>query len=180
MTTDFRAEEEWKPVVGYEGLYSVSSLGNVRSEERVVSNGTASRIVKPRLLRQRKNPGGYWCVYLCKKCKRETFRVHRIVALAFLGEPPAGCIVLHGCRGKDCNSIDNLSYGTSSQNNGKDRLRDGTDNRGARNGNAKLKDDDIRFIRKSSDTHAALAKAYGVSQTTIYQIRLNTRWSHVR
>jgi hypothetical protein len=171
--------EQWRPVPGYEGLYSVSSLGNVRSEERVVPNGKSQRVVAERILRQRLNSEGYSSVDLCVCCKRTTHRVHRLVAEAFIGPVPVGQCVLHGPRGKGCNTVSNLYYGTLERNNGEDRIRDGTDNRGSRNGNAKLNPDIIRNIRSSRETHAELARRFSVSMTTIYQIRLRQRWSHV-
>lgn len=177
--TDFRADERWLPVAGYEGLYSVSSLGRVRSEDRSVSNGSGSRLVKGRVLRQHRNTEGYFRVDLSKNSQAKTIRVHVVVAEAFLGPRPDEMWVLHGDLGKDVNDVRNLSYGTPSQNNGADRIRDGTDNRGARNGNAKLSPEIIRTIRSSSETHAALARLFNVSITTIYQIRLRMRWSHV-
>jgi hypothetical protein len=181
MSTDFRAlsTEEWLPVVGHEGCYSVSSLGNVRSDERLVPNGTARQTVRERLLRQRKNLKGYLCVDLARYGKKRTARVHKLVAEAFIGLPPVGLCVLHGPLGKECNVVSNLYYGTLTQNNGPDRVRDGTDNRGTRNGNAKLSPDSIKAIRDSKETHAALARLFNVSSTTIYQIRLRKRWSHV-
>lgn len=181
MTTDYRAQEheDWLPIPGYEGLYSVSSLGNVRSEKRTVSNGKSQRIVEERILRQRLSPKGYYCVDLSAQCRQSTFRVHKLVAEAFIGPAPAGQCVLHGPLGKTCNAVSNLYYGTLARNNGEDRVRDGTDNRGVRNGNAKLNSDIISTIRLSPATHAELARQFNVSTTTIYQIRLRQRWSHV-
>ena len=181
MTDTFRAlsTEEWLPVVGYEGYYSVSSLGNVRSNERLVPNGATMQTVRERLLRQRENPGGHLCVDLTRHGKKKTARVHKLVAEAFMGPPPAGLCVLHGLSGRKCNAVSNLYYGTLVRNNGPDRVRDGSDNRGTRNGNAKLTPELIKTIRDSKETHAALARLFNVSNTTIYQIRLRTRWSHV-
>lgn len=177
--TDFRADEKRLPVVGYEGLYSVSSLGRVRSEDRTVPNGSGRRLVKGRVLRQHRNTKGYFRVDLSKRGQVNTARVHVLVAEAFLGPRPDGMCVLHGDLGQDVNAVHNLSYGTLSQNNGADRIRDGTDNRGPRNGNAKLTPSVIAAIRSAVGTHASLAKVYGVSATTIYQIRLGKRWAHV-
>lgn len=61
-------EEEWRPVVGYEGLYEISNLGRVKSLERVVtsmqtrSNGQVHPFtyhVKEKLLKQGRRPDGY-------------------------------------------------------------------------------------------------------------------------
>lgn len=72
--------EIWKPVVGYEGLYEVSSLGNVRSlnyrHTNTVKNLSLSR-----------NKDGYIRVHLWKNYKGKVLTVHRLVAEAFLPIP---------------------------------------------------------------------------------------------
>jgi len=119
MSTDLRAaeEEQWLPVAGYEGCYSVSSLGNVRSERRTVPNGPSRyRILDQRVLKQWKSRDGCIIVELCKQGKRESFKVGRLVACAFFGPPPAGKYLLYGPLGRGCNAIANLFYGTLSKN----------------------------------------------------------------
>lgn len=183
MTTDCRFNsEEWRPVIGYEGLYSVSSLGRVRSDERLVPHNKATntlRVVRERILRQHLNTRGYWRVDLSRSGVLTTLRVHILVAEAFMGPRPAGQCVLHGRKGKNCNETSNLSYGSMLQNNGPDRIRDGTDNRGIRNGNAKLTPLDVQSIRTSAESHTRLARQLNVSVTTIYQIRSRQRWAHI-
>ena len=44
--------EIWKPVVGYEGLYEVSSLGNVRSLDKITADG---RRIKGKILKTQNN-----------------------------------------------------------------------------------------------------------------------------
>ena len=67
-------EELWKPVVNYEGYYEVSNQGNVRR--------VGGRQLKPVL------DNKYLEVNLCVKSKRKKFRVHQLVAFAFLSECP--------------------------------------------------------------------------------------------
>ena len=90
-------EEVWMPVAGYEGLYDVSNLGNVRSLERCTiekSKYGKQRVVhhKPRTLRAGRTKRGYLVVVLCGKDKQVPFAVHRLVATAFV-EKPSGCNV---------------------------------------------------------------------------------------
>lgn len=103
--------------------------------------------------------------------------VHQLVALAFLGPCPAGQYVLHGPGGKLDNSLDNLSYGTPADNNGRDRLRDGTLPRGPRHGNSKLTEPDVGTIRSrvaAGERVTDLAQEYGVSRWAIYDCRGRT------
>ena len=117
--TDFRAAqgEQWLPVAGNEGCYSVSSLGNVRSEKRTVPNGPSRyRVLDQRVLKQWRSTDGYMSVELCKQSKKERFVVGRLVANAFFGPKPAGQYLLYGPLGRSCNAITNLYYGTLSKN----------------------------------------------------------------
>src|SRR5688572_11930976 len=75
-------EETWKDVPGYEGLYQVSDLGRVRS----MSN---DKTKKGRLLKFTLN-NEYYNVSLYKAKKLKTMRVHKLVAMAFLGHVPDG------------------------------------------------------------------------------------------
>lgn len=81
--------ERWAPVVGYEGIYEVSTHGRVR---RIVAGpgtrpGTANgRVLKPFLGAGKS--GLYPQVSLCWKGKQKTCRVHCVVAAAFLGQAP--------------------------------------------------------------------------------------------
>lgn len=111
--------EIWKSVKGYEELYEVSNLGNVRSLDRVIKsrhNGTTIR--KGRVLipfyEEKK---GYYQVRLSKNGKNKTFRIHRLVALAFL-ENPFNCTdVNHKDEVKTNNKVDNLEWCTRKYNN---------------------------------------------------------------
>ena len=72
--------EIWKPVVGYEGLYECSNLGNVRS-----LNYRHTNTIKNLSLSLNKN--GYVQVKLWKNCKGKVLAVHRLVAEAFVPNP---------------------------------------------------------------------------------------------
>ena len=84
-----------------------------------------------------------------------------------------------GPLGKSVNAISNLYHGTYGQNNGIDRVRDGTSNQGERNGNAVFTTNVVKLIRASTESHTALAKQFGVSITAIYEVRKRRRWAHV-
>ena len=76
--------EIWKPVIGYEGLYEVSSLGRVRSLDRIDSNNHPLNgvILKPYI-----SNSGYLLVGLYKQQKRDRKLLHRLVAEAFIPNP---------------------------------------------------------------------------------------------
>lgn len=102
--------EIWKPISGYEGLYEVSNLGNVRSLDYRCTGKTC-------LLMPRENGRGYLRVDLCKDGKQRHFPVHRLVAQAFIPNPLGKPTVNHKNEIKTDNSVDNLEWMTVSENN---------------------------------------------------------------
>ena len=115
--------EEWRPVVGYEGLYEVSNTGRVRSVDRYVKTCYGSyRLHKGKVLSPGIRPDGYLVVSL----QYRMFRVHRIVAEAFLPNPDNLPQVNHKDEDKSNNRVDNLEWCDSKYNNnyGTARIRE--------------------------------------------------------
>lgn len=112
--------EEWRALPGFEGLYEVSSFGQVR---RIPGGrGTRGGILKQA---REGGPHGRMYVNLCRDRKAKTYRVHRLVALAFHGPLPAGLETRHLDGDHLNNRADNLRYGTKSEN-AWDQVRHGT------------------------------------------------------
>lgn len=112
--------EEWRPVVGYEGLYEVSSIGRVRSVDRVVPDGRHFRGA----MRACPIQHGRRSVKLSRRGPKK-FHVHVLVAEAFHGPRPLGCEVRHLDGDSLNNCADNLRWGTKSENT-MDQIRHGT------------------------------------------------------
>lgn len=96
--------EVWRPVEGYEELYSVSNLGRVKSHDRNVWNGRGYYNKKGRVLKKSKTTTGYWKVELSENGKKKSIRVHRLVAKAFIPRVEGKNIINH----KDGNPLNNL------------------------------------------------------------------------
>lgn len=114
--------EEWRPVVGWEGLYEVSNLGRVRSLGRTLPNG---RTYPARIMKLTTSKRGYVKVALTRDGVGRHFSVHRLVCTAFHG-PPAipGSVVRHLDGDPGRNTPDNLAWGTQVEN-AQDRIRHG-------------------------------------------------------
>lgn len=120
-------EEDWKPVVGFEGLYEVSSLGRVRSLDRRTGgpHGPNSRVIPGRYLKQPIDSVGYPHFGMTTRDGGHSiFRVHNVVAKAFIPNPTGLPLVRHLDDDKTNNHVDNLAWGTPAQNM-QDKIRNG-------------------------------------------------------
>ena len=106
-------KEIWKDIKGYEGLYQVSSLGRIKSLERVDSN---NHRVHERILKLRHNEHGYYECALCKEGKQKKLKVHRLVADAFIPNVNNYPVVNHKDEVRDNNIVDNLEWCTHKYN----------------------------------------------------------------
>ena len=107
--------EKWKDIHGYEGVYQVSNLGKVKRltyETRNPSpraNGSILKF-KEHLLKLRKTTDGYLSVMLYKNGKPTDYKVHRLVATAFVFNPDNLPEVNHKDENKENNHSDNLEW----------------------------------------------------------------------
>ena len=106
-------KEQWTDIKGYEGLYQVSSQGNVKSLERTFLFGKDYQIEQrhpERLLTIRTYKKGYKYVGLSKNGEVRKFKVHRLVAQAFIPNPNNLPCIDHknGVRGD--NRVENLHW----------------------------------------------------------------------
>lgn len=111
-----RTEESWLPVVGYEGFYEVSSLGRVRSLDRLVHNGPGCSHTQPGRVMAIHRRDHYSKVRLKVDGSGRTFNVHALVAAAFMGPRPDGMEVCHNNGDHHDNRAENLRYDTHSAN----------------------------------------------------------------
>ena len=164
-------EEVWKDVPEYEGLYMVSSQGRVKSlprlSDRVYSRTGKSypQPVAEKILSPAKSKLGYFSVHLRRGGKTRTVFVHWLVAEAFLGPRPKEQVIRHLDGNGTNNKVENLAYGTESQNH-----RDEYDYRGY---HWKLTVDDVKNIRnryEKGEPGTSIMKDYGISKTHVYDI----------
>lgn len=175
--------EEWRPVVGFEGLYEVSDMGNVRSVERQIRvlgrwGGEEVRTYRSKILRPHRAKDDYLRVGLCLHGERVTRTIHSLVAEAFLGPRPEGQEVRHlDCKGYR-NCLENLAYGTRVTNR-EDSRREGTLAVGEKIAQSKLTACQILAIREADGLQRDIADAFGVSRSQIGRIKRGDNWVHV-
>ena len=166
----FEKTEMWKDIKGYEGLYKISSKGKVFSIRR-------NKNIKPY-----KVSNGYLAIEL-NNGKPKKFLIHRLVALEFIENKLNKKEVNHIDGDKLNNDVSNLEWCSSKENsihaikNNLQKLN------GEYNGNSKLKEIDVLYIRNNYKPYdkkygiKPLSKKYNVSRTTISCIVRNLIWN---
>lgn len=140
--------EEWRPVVGFEGLYEVSSLGVVRSLDRQVNSKNGSKKSIPsKIIAVKKTKFGYLAVHLSKDGKDCNRLIHRLVAEAFLPNPEGLPQVNHKDENKTNNAVWNLEWCNAAYNNAY-----GTHNERCKESN-KGRKPTVKAIQKAAEKH---------------------------
>lgn len=158
--------EQWKNVVGFEGIYEVSNHGNVRA----IKSGKLKKIT---IDKTTKRP----FLNLWQNNKQFVVRVHKLVMEAFIGKRPEGMECCHNDGNAFNNHLDNLRWDTP-KNNYADKIKHGTTNRGERCATAKLTLEQVRAIRKDDRLQRFIAADYNIAESMISRIKNGVRWQH--
>lgn len=137
--------EIWKDVIGYEGLYEVSSYGNLKSKKRK----------KEKLLKHIKNTDGYMCVFLSINNDPKIISIHRLMAIHFIDNPENKPEVNHKDGIRDNNVLSNLEWMTKKEN-----IKHSFDlNDRKRPLSSRFNDREIEFIKKEyAESGLSIAK----------------------
>jgi len=167
-----------KPIRGYEGLYSVSIDGEVFTHPRLGSNTLKAGVLSPGV-----NSDGYKTVVLWKNRVGKSFKVHRLVANAFIENPYGYKIINHKNGDKTDNYIGNLEWCTPGTNVQHAYDTGLASHIGEKNTKSKLTDRNVEKIKcgflmgiKNRD----LANIFGVHISTIQKIKRGVAWSHIK
>lgn len=174
MSNSKEQNEIWKPVIGWEDSYEVSSLGRVRR----IKAGQGARTNRCRSLKLRKD--GYLEVALQVEGKRKDILVHILVAEAFIGPRKPQFTVNHKNLDKTDNRPENLEYLTVRENVRHAASAGVMGVTGELNGSAKLtrqKARDIRERHANGDRVSEIARDYGVTHRTIDLVVNGKTWA---
>lgn len=106
-----------KPIPGFEDRYAISRNGDIWSIKRnVCTHGVIHETHKPYKLKPSKDKAGYLVVSLYNGSGHKSKKVHNLVAVTFLSNPEKKKCACHKDNNKENCSVDNLYWGTDSEN----------------------------------------------------------------
>lgn len=174
----------WKEIKGYEGRYFINENGDVKSVARDIDNGNGTRKTKDFILKWVDNGFGYWRVCLSIENKKKYTLIHKLLAIYFIPNPFNLPVVNHKDGNKKNNSLENLEWCTSSQNN-----QHGFDNglikapKGEECVRSKLTEKQVLEIKNhlaiGKLKQTEIAKLYNIHPNTINGIKQKTIWKHL-
>ena len=175
--------EIYKAIQGYETLYEVSDLGNVKSLLRDIFNSEGKRLrsVSPRILKPYKMPNGYLHVCLSKDGTDKSARIHILEANAFIPNPNNLPEINHLDGNKENNVLTNLERSTH-QNNIIHSFANGLSKQGAAHYAAKVTVEQVMEMRSEyieGRSLVWLAAKYNISDRTVWQIVKNKTWKSI-
>lgn len=181
--------EIWRDIDGFDGKYSISNFGNIKSNYRIWKNQSKSGIIyKGKILNPSKNVGGYLQVMLFDGFEKKTFRMHYLVASHFLANRENLKEINHKDGNKLNNYFLNLEWTTRKDNMNhawNTNLMENARFVGEKHPKAKIKESDVLKIRasvvnfKNNEIKYALANKYKVSIFTINDILKRRSWTHI-
>jgi hypothetical protein len=101
-------KETWKSIEEFEGLYEISNYGRIKSFQKNKRSGYILKVIN--------SSGWYLSTSLIKDKIRKTYRIHRLVAKAFISNPDNKSQVNHKDGNKQNNNVQNLEWVTPSEN----------------------------------------------------------------
>jgi len=177
--------EIWKPVVGWEGLYEVSSFGRVYCLPRVVNSAFGAKARKSgKLMSCRPNrQTGYNEAALSAPGRKRRTSAHVLVCEAFIGPRPSDDHqVAHWDGVRTNNHVDNLRWATRKEN-AQDRNRHGTAPIGENAPNGKLTEAEVLAIRSEYrpiyGILKRIANKYNITSTQVLHIVHRRQWTHI-
>ena len=169
FTLDNLNGEEWRDIEDYEGLYQVSNFGRIKSFQK------GERILKPAC-----DKDGYLYLGLKLNGVNKNFKIHRLVAVAFIPNPEKKHQINHRDGNKLNNHTSNLEWVTHIENI-QHATQTGLMPLGEERFGAKLTNEQVIYIRENPNnlSIAELADMFHVKESKISAVQLGKRYTSV-
>ena len=169
--------EEWKVILEADSCYLISNFGRIKSLSREIKIRYKHKgFTKEKILCFGKDKSGYNRIPLISNGKRITFKVHRLVAKAFVPNPNNKPFVNHINGIKTDNRVENLEWCTASENT-KHAYNNGLIkvSKSENHINAKLTGSQVLEIRAIGGNlkQREIAEIYGITQVNVSNILNN-------
>ena len=177
--------EIWKDIPGYEGLYQASTLGNIRSLDKIVPkwNKPYKRKVKGKILKKNLINGGYLAISLHKNKEQKSYKISRLIAKTFIPNPNNKPEVNHINSIRTDDRVSNLEWCTRSENMLHSYKYGNNTQVGSNNASSKLTDEKVIKMRSMYKTkkykQKELAKIFNVSKITAHNVLRHKTWTHL-
>jgi len=174
--------EEWRDIIGYEGLYQISNKGRVKSKARTIPyKDGRNRPVKTKYLKISLRDL-YYCVDLSNANVRAQIKLHRLLGKAFIPNPLNKPEINHKDGNKLNNDLSNLEWCTHAENMAH-AINNGLCKSGEDCTYSKLTKNQVIEIRKKYVPYkypcSKLASEYGVNEGTIYYVVKFLNWKNI-
>lgn len=166
----------WKDIQGYEGIYQISSLGQIKSLDRIDCMGQHR---KEKILAISLDSDGYPITILSKDKIRKTCKNHRIVAIHFIPNPEQKKEVNHKNGIKTDNRVDNLEWATAKENQKHSRRIGLHKEIGETHKFAKLTNKQVLEIFHSDEHNKVLSEKNNIGILAIQRIKSGHKWSSI-
>lgn len=159
--------EEWR-AIPEAPTYSVSNMGRIRRDARDTINKGSGRShhYPERILKLCDDGRGYLCTTAYIYGRHHRLYAHQCVLHAFVGKQEKGIEVRHINSNPRDNRLENLCYGTKSENM-QDAVKTGT----LIFSRSKLSKDDVIAIGRDTRPIRTIAKDYGICEATVFSIK---------
>ena len=168
--------EQWKDILGYEGLYKISNKGRVKSLSRKYKHRNGYRTVNESIRTLSKNKDGYMQLALSKEGNKISYGVHRLMAIAFIPNQKNKRTVNHINGDKVDNRIENIEWASDKEN-----IHHACIN-GLRH--SKLTINEVKeikeLLKEKKLKQYEIAKLYGVTKWNITKINTGKHWSYIK
>lgn len=173
--------EIWRPIVNDAVLYKISNFGIIKSLP-----GERGILVE-KILKQYNLPTGHLYVSLFKKGIHKKYFTHRLVLETFIGPCPPGMECRHLDGNPKNNRLDNLKWGTRSEN-CQDAIKHNTkyrpNHRGTKNNRAKIDDKKAleikKLIQEGKLKNKEIALECRVTLNIVKNIKYCGVWGHIK
>ena len=184
-------KEYWKDIPEFEGLYEISTLGNIKRVQRYVKNRNGYRLLKEKIIKLKTDKDGYKTVILYRDGEQYTFGVHRLVAKTFIIKDDFYKVQVNNINGiKSDNRVENLEWCTPQENilhsirTGLKKNFKTSNHNGENNPNSKLTKNEVIQIMNSKLNGLSIKYVYEnfknkISFSGLEQIWYGYRWNKI-